>query len=168
MSVYDTSVQTLLLSFCLDEDNFKKSKYDSKTNLITGKPDGRMFCVVNDKVELIKLVSGSSAAKEVCLHVIQYRQLLPHPFRHSGTKPLIRETRGVLRHDCLRHLIRCVRRSLRTRSSSRRDGRRHFINKAKAIESNNKNTTGMHHDTCTYSCSWLARNSISAFPLPQL
>ena len=65
MSVYDTAVQTLLLSFCLDEDNFKKGKYESKTDLITGKPDPRMFCVVNDKVELIKLVSGSAASHEV-------------------------------------------------------------------------------------------------------
>eukprot|EP01048_Picozoa_sp_COSAG05_P026393 COSAG05_NODE_7178_length_846_cov_0.977242_2_plen_78_part_00 len=65
MSVYDTAVNTLLLSFCLDEDNLKKGKYDSKTNLITGKPDHRMFCVVNDKVELIKLVSGSAKAEEV-------------------------------------------------------------------------------------------------------
>ena len=65
MSVYDTAVSTLLLSFCLDEDNLKKGKYDSKTNLITGKPDHRMFCVVNDKVELIKLVSGSAQEHEV-------------------------------------------------------------------------------------------------------
>ena len=56
--VYDTAIQTLLLSFCLDEDKFKRGLYKEKLDS-TGRPDPRMFCVVNEKVGLIKLVSGS-------------------------------------------------------------------------------------------------------------
>ena len=56
MGVYETSIQTLLLSFCLDEDKFKKGMYKDKKDL-QGKPDQRMFCVANGKVGLIKLVS---------------------------------------------------------------------------------------------------------------
>jgi|EP01049_Picozoa_sp_SAG25_P012730 hypothetical protein len=56
MGVYETAIQTLLLSFCLDEDKFKKGLYKSKVDLV-GRPDPRMFCVVNQKVGLIKLVS---------------------------------------------------------------------------------------------------------------
>ena len=56
MGVYETSIQTLLLSFCLDEDKFKKGMYKDKKDL-QGKPDPRMFCVANGKVGLIKLVS---------------------------------------------------------------------------------------------------------------
>ena len=58
MGVYDTAIQTLLLSFCLDEDKFKRGLYKEKLDS-TGRPDPRMFCVVNEKVGLIKLVSGS-------------------------------------------------------------------------------------------------------------
>jgi choline transporter-like protein 2/4/5 len=69
MGVYDTAIQTLLLSFCLDEDKFKRGLYKDKRDN-TGQPDARMFCVVNEKVGLIKLVAGSvkkhvkAAAKE--------------------------------------------------------------------------------------------------------
>jgi hypothetical protein len=58
MGVYDTAIQTLLLSFCLDEDKFKRGLYKDKRDN-TGQMDPRMFCVVNEKVGLIKLVSGS-------------------------------------------------------------------------------------------------------------
>ena len=57
--------QTLLLSFCLDEDKFKRGLYKEKLDS-TGRPDPRMFCVVNEKVGLIKLVSGS-VKKQVCV-----------------------------------------------------------------------------------------------------
>ena len=52
------AIQTLLLSFCLDEDKFNRGLYKEKLDS-TGRPDPRMFCVVNEKVGLIKLVSGS-------------------------------------------------------------------------------------------------------------
>ena len=56
MGVYETAIQTLLLSFCLDEDKFKRGLYKSKCDL-QGDKDPRMFCVVNNKIGLIKLVS---------------------------------------------------------------------------------------------------------------
>ena len=56
MGVYETAIQTLLLSFCLDEDKFKKGLYKKKCD-IHGALEPRMFCVVNNKVGLIKLVS---------------------------------------------------------------------------------------------------------------
>jgi hypothetical protein len=55
MAIYDTAVATLLLSFCLDESNMKHGKYENKTDLVTGKPDKRMYCVVNEKIGLIKV-----------------------------------------------------------------------------------------------------------------
>ena len=58
MGVYDTAIQTLLLSFCLDEDKFKSGKYKDKLD-DQGNKDGRMFCVINNKIGLIKMCSGS-------------------------------------------------------------------------------------------------------------
>ena len=51
MGVYDTAIQTLLLSFCLDEDKFKRGLYKDKRDN-SGQKDPRMFCVVNEKVGL--------------------------------------------------------------------------------------------------------------------
>ena len=58
MQVFGMAITTILLSFCLDEDKFKRGLYKEKLDS-TGRPDPRMFCVVNEKVGLIKLVSGS-------------------------------------------------------------------------------------------------------------
>ena len=59
MSVYQMAILTLLVSFCLDEEKFKKGLYKKKTDS-RGFPDKRMFCMVNNKVGLIKLVSKNA------------------------------------------------------------------------------------------------------------
>eukprot|EP01050_Picozoa_sp_SAG11_P010124 SAG11_NODE_997_length_6241_cov_7.990557_2_plen_1284_part_00 len=56
MQVYTIAINTLLLSFCLDEDKYKKGLYKKKKNW-QGVTEGRMFCVLNKKVGLIQLVS---------------------------------------------------------------------------------------------------------------
>lgn len=59
MDVYDTAIQTLLLSFCLDEDKFKNGLYKKKLDA-QGNADPRMFCEVNSKSGLMQMVNGGS------------------------------------------------------------------------------------------------------------
>lgn len=59
MDVYDTAIQTLLLSFCLDEDKFKNGLYAKKLDY-HGNPDPRMFCEVNSKIGLMQMVTKGS------------------------------------------------------------------------------------------------------------
>jgi hypothetical protein len=58
MQVFGMAITTILLSFCLDEDKFKSGKYKDKLD-DQGNKDGRMFCVINNKIGLIKMCSGS-------------------------------------------------------------------------------------------------------------
>ena len=50
---------TLLLSFCVDEDKYKKGLYKKKKDF-NGEINGQMFCVLNKKAGLIALISGSA------------------------------------------------------------------------------------------------------------
>ena len=63
MQVYSQAVDTILMSFCLDEDKFKKGMYEKKLGN-SGDIDGRMFCVINKKVALIKMVSKSTKKQQ--------------------------------------------------------------------------------------------------------
>ena len=58
MQVFGMAISTILLSFCLDEDKFKSGKYKDKLD-DQGNKDGRMFCVINNKIGLIKMCSGN-------------------------------------------------------------------------------------------------------------
>ena len=66
MGVYQMAIMTLLLSFCLDEDKFKKGKYKDKLNP-QGEVDKQMFCIVNKKFNLIKQVSDGAQAEMIAL-----------------------------------------------------------------------------------------------------
>ncbi len=58
MQVFGMAITTILLSFCLDEDKFKSGKYKDKLD-DQGNKDGRMFCVINNKIGLIEMCAGS-------------------------------------------------------------------------------------------------------------
>jgi hypothetical protein len=63
MQVYSMAISTILMSFCLDEDKFKRGMYEKKLGN-NGEIDGRMFCVVTKKVALIKMVSKSARKQQ--------------------------------------------------------------------------------------------------------
>merc|ERR1712072_599262 len=63
MQVFGMAITTILLSFCLDEDKFKSGKYTEKLD-DQGNKDGRMFCVINNKIGLIKMCSGSTKEEQ--------------------------------------------------------------------------------------------------------
>lgn len=72
MQVYGMAITTILLSFCLDEDKFKNGAYTEKLNE-EGEKDGRMFCVIREKIGLIELVSPSIAKQQEALEEEQKR-----------------------------------------------------------------------------------------------
>ena len=63
LQVYSMAIQTILMSFCLDEDKFKRGLYEQKLGN-NGEIDGRMYCVINRKVALIKMVSKSARKQQ--------------------------------------------------------------------------------------------------------
>ena len=90
MQVYSMAVSTMLLCFCLDEDKFKSGQYKNKLN-DQGEPDGRMFCVVNDKLGLIQLVAPSEMKKQEAKDAEQRRgqgrRRLPEPEPEPEPQP---------------------------------------------------------------------------------
>ena len=59
MQVYSVAISTVVLSFCLDEDNFKGGKYKAKVNS-RGEPDPRMFAQINGKIRLAHLLGRTA------------------------------------------------------------------------------------------------------------